>query len=700
MKTSIIILTYNQIEYTKRCIESIRDYTDKKTYELIVVDNCSTDGTVEWLQKQTDIIVIYNSENVGFPKGCNQGIKIANGENILLLNNDTVVTSNWLENLIKCLYSTQTIGAVGPVTNSAAYYTSISVDYSTNEEMQKFAKQHNISNSEKWEERLKLIGFCLLIKREVIENVGLLDESFSPGNYEDDDYCLRMRESNYKLMLCKDTFIHHYGSVSWKKEYEGFSKLLSDNHQKFTDKWGIDPYSFRINTELIELIHIPKETEFSILHIGCESGGTLLQLRNIYKKAQLYGLEKNPILARQANFNAEVITADFEVDDLPFEENFFDVILYTSLDKSVKPEYSLRRVKKYLKTNGVFLSELPNLSHFSNIRNLIYGRNSYGNEQNFYTLSDVDSLFRDSGYCFEVKGLKSDVTDDDKRFIQGLISLSHEDLIVQFESYKFLIKASLTKYKIEEIFNRGHSDFEDDYIIELQKYSVDEVIDFIIKENDSNIKLLNKIAISNYNNNYHESVLPYLQAAINIDSNDSDTLYNLAFILFSYGEKELAARYLERIKDKDSEVMELEQEINGKAKKYLELKLLIRRLEYGIEKEECEIRLINGLTEHIYCEQDIIEVINNDIIGKQEVLNMLAILCYENKLFDLIFPFLNQSYEINKNDNDTLFNLGFLLSQFGEYELAISFLLQINNKDLEVLQLLSHLEGVRISHDQ
>ena len=86
--TSIVILTFNKIDYTIKCIESIRKYTSLGSYEIIVVDNASTDGTKEWLKAQGDIIKIFNKENLGFPKGCNQGIEIATGNEILLLNND------------------------------------------------------------------------------------------------------------------------------------------------------------------------------------------------------------------------------------------------------------------------------------------------------------------------------------------------------------------------------------------------------------------------------------------------------------------------------------------------------------------------------------------------------------------------------------------------------------------------------------
>lgn len=92
-KTSIIILTYNNLVYNRICVDSIRKYTKENTYEIVVVDNNSTDGTREWLKEQKDIVAIFNEENVGFPKGCNIGIAAAGKENdILFLNNDTVVT--------------------------------------------------------------------------------------------------------------------------------------------------------------------------------------------------------------------------------------------------------------------------------------------------------------------------------------------------------------------------------------------------------------------------------------------------------------------------------------------------------------------------------------------------------------------------------------------------------------------------------
>lgn len=355
MITSIVVLTYNKLKYTKLCIESIRKYTDINNYEIIVVDNHSTDGTVDWLNNQRDIKTIFNEESLGFPKGCNQGINIAEGDNIILLNNDVVVTPNWLINLNKCLYSSDDIGAVGAVTNRCAYYQQISVDYNNLEEMICFAEKYNISDKNKWEERLKLIGFCISIKREVIEKVGLLDERFTPGNFEDDDYSLRIRKTGYKLILCKDTFIHHYGSVTFSENSYEYSEILKINLKKFEEKWGFK-WEDSISYKTIKLINKPRLEEFNVLEIGCGCGANLIEIKNIFKNANVYGIESNKNARGIAKTFAKAIIGNSGYCELSYEDKFFDYIIFSSIPENLNeiPEF-LKIVKKHLKEDGQVL---------------------------------------------------------------------------------------------------------------------------------------------------------------------------------------------------------------------------------------------------------------------------------------------------------------------------------------------------------
>ena len=245
-KTSIIILSCNTLELLQLCIASIREFTEAGTYEIIVVENASKDGSIEWLKAQTGLTCIYNEENQGFPGGCNQGLEIAAGTELLLLNSDTVVTKDWLKNLRFALYSSPKVGAVSCVTNHCSNNQRIDVSYESIEAMLAFAADYNRSNPALWEKRTKLVGFCFLFKREVFERVGFLDVRFNPGNYEDDDYSLRILQAGYDLLLCRDTFIHHYGGASFEKKLavrnaaemeERYNAALMRNHKIFFEKW-------------------------------------------------------------------------------------------------------------------------------------------------------------------------------------------------------------------------------------------------------------------------------------------------------------------------------------------------------------------------------------------------------------------------------------------------------------------------------
>lgn len=236
--TSIVIPTYNQLYFLKKCIASIVRYSDLP-YEIIVVDNGSTDGTVAYLRRMSGHLrYCLLPENRGFAGATNVGLMMAKGTTVMLLNNDTVVTPRWLSNLMTCLLSHEKIGMVGPVTNYIYGPQQIPVTYRTLRGMQRFAAAFNRSDATKWSEAEMLIGYCILMRREVMLAVGYLDEGFKIGNFEDDDYNLRARLLGWQLRIAGDTFIHHYGSVSMKKLGKKMLQVNARNEQFFKEKWG------------------------------------------------------------------------------------------------------------------------------------------------------------------------------------------------------------------------------------------------------------------------------------------------------------------------------------------------------------------------------------------------------------------------------------------------------------------------------
>lgn len=515
MGTSIIILTYNKLEYTKKCIESIRKYTKDEEYEIIIVDNNSTDGTRSWIENQNDIKSILNKENVGFPAGCNMGIKISKKENdILLLNNDTIVTINWISNLKKCLYSAGNIGAVGPVSNSCPYYQTISSNYENDSELQDFAKDYNKSDSTKWEERQKLIGFCMMIKRKALDKVGLLDEIFSPGNYEDDDYSIRLIKAGYKLYLCNDTFIHHYGSVSFSNNKK-YSKMLIENEKKFKDKWG---FTSRENMNIYKNYEkLIDKKDPKILEIYCGTGATAMYLKRQFS-ALYYGYDDNK------NAIEIAINELIDFDAIKLNKDIkFDYVIISNSNKFIKNEKIRRILKSFIsfKTNFIInLSEEENNDDF--IKNIF----SFDLE-NIYELDD---------------GIKEVNVNNSELNRYYLIFKNKHNYIEQVKL--ILQKHEKTQRELNEL-------------MKIIKYSILNESDFhdIIKNYvDNKVAAYNFIAIKAFEVEQYDIIIPLLNKAYNIDSNDLDTIYNLGYVLNYFGEGKIALNYLKKVQGKNDEI--------------------------------------------------------------------------------------------------------------------------------------------------
>jgi GT2 family glycosyltransferase len=254
-RVSIIILAHNQYTYTRQCLRSIGQFTHMP-HEIIVVDNASTDGTPKKVEEEfPEVRLLQNKENLGFPAGVNQGINAAMGEHIVLLNNDTIVTEGWLERLLDVAEADPAIGIVGTVSN---YISGVQRDpeavYQTIDEMHAYASK--MRKERKGEQIIfpRVAFVCTLIMRKVIEAIGGLDERFTPGNYEDDDFCLRATLAGFTTVIAKDVFIHHFGSRSFlaggKEQYHA---RLQANRVVFLEKWGVDPDTLWSKCEKVNL---------------------------------------------------------------------------------------------------------------------------------------------------------------------------------------------------------------------------------------------------------------------------------------------------------------------------------------------------------------------------------------------------------------------------------------------------------------
>lgn len=220
---SIVMAVKDNLEWTRKGIESIRSHT-KVPYELIVVDNGSSRETVEYLEEAADTL-IRNDENRGCAGAWNQGILAAKRSHVCIVNNDIEVPTGWLERLLDLLNTTDYV-MVSPAIREGEF------DYDLDQYNREFASRlgNRVFPSE-------YRGVVLLSSRELYDRVGLFDEAYRIGKYEDEDMFMRIRENGLDVVTTSSVLVHHYGSKTVNSEKRSSFDFERHNRSLFLRKW-------------------------------------------------------------------------------------------------------------------------------------------------------------------------------------------------------------------------------------------------------------------------------------------------------------------------------------------------------------------------------------------------------------------------------------------------------------------------------
>jgi GT2 family glycosyltransferase/predicted SAM-dependent methyltransferase len=336
---SICIPIFNQHEVAKACLQSIVANTGN--YQIVIVDNGSKPAAI--FPEHFGIgnnIYIRNEENLGFPVACNQAIKAATGDTIILLNNDCIVTQGWASRLLAYL---DTYSMVGPMTNYCAGLQQVTIPVYQDEQelnvqaMEWFERHNDESQEVNW-----IIGFCMAFKKSLWEEIGPFDESLWPCSGEEVDFCMRAKAMGHRIGIIKDVYVHHAGSQTFNEmERSGqlkYQDICFKNDRHLELKWGKEVFMQEIKPP-------------STINVT----GTKVNLGSGYRPQEGFINIDN-----RAEVNPDIV-CDI-TQPLPFADSSVDYVRAHDILEHIplgKTHQVIEEIYRVLKPDGVFESFTP-----------------------------------------------------------------------------------------------------------------------------------------------------------------------------------------------------------------------------------------------------------------------------------------------------------------------------------------------------
>lgn len=440
---TILMVLHNEAEYAKLSLQSIRLFADVENLSVVMVDNHSEDALGEWAKLQEDITYVYMDEGqLPFGRVINDvcsALQITG--DILIMDGHYMLMPHSLSYLQNMLYEEEINGAVGGMANSFVFVQKKEGcgDY---EAAVKWA--HGRHTVQQGQSVLGLQPEIIMIKSSVVSKLGAFDEELVSQEYVMKDYCFRMILDDWKLLVCKE-------ALFWDVRGDGPYHVVSESEALTLDKkWGMRYFNFRYNANLVDMIERDKEAAISVLEIGCDCGATLLEIRNRYPHATVYGSELNEKAAMVASHIANVQINNIEEQNLDFSPETFDYIIFGDvLEHLHDPLKTIQYCKGLLKKNGYIIASIPNLMHVSVMEGLLRGNFTYTETGlldkthiHFFTSNEIKRLCEAGGYEVEhIASLILPLSEKQEILIDKLLELQNSTPRFMYEAFQFLVRA-------------------------------------------------------------------------------------------------------------------------------------------------------------------------------------------------------------------------------------------------------------------
>lgn len=403
---SVVVIGFNKLEYTRMCVENLlkdlKNLPENLTYELILVNHGSSDGTKEFFEevaphKQVDIEV-----NGG---GMDVVRRIVEGKYFLSVSNDVVVPPGAIENLYKCITSDEAVAWVVPSTsNISNCQTLTSMEYSSLDDFFEKAKENNISDPFRWEQRIRLVNPVDIRRTGIYTKIPDNGYFFSrnPYAFPDDRTSLLYRRNGYKLLLAKDAYCHHFGSITIKEEWDSDknNQIYTQGRENFMKIFGVDPWGagFCYAPSLFHVLPCDKKGKVRVLGVNCGLGGTPLKIKEMHKEnihntdVFIYNITKDKSFLEDLQVvsdKVEFLEGSIKPED---DKSVYDYIIVEQGVDRPEDVKVLRELFERLKPEGYMV--------------VMYGSEEVQRQitKSFQDVKETDSVYVDRKYAYWKKG--------------------------------------------------------------------------------------------------------------------------------------------------------------------------------------------------------------------------------------------------------------------------------------------------------
>jgi GT2 family glycosyltransferase/ubiquinone/menaquinone biosynthesis C-methylase UbiE len=382
---SIIIPVYNNHKWTEWCLQAVARNT--KDYEVIVIDNGSN-PKVE-LFVDMPIRIIRNESNLGFPAAVNQGINESKGDVICLLNNDVIVTPNWID---WTYWHFDKLDVLGPCTNYCAGDQQVKISfYEDDSQLDSRAVDFHKKNEHQFQETNFIIGFCMLFKKSLYDEIGRFDDSLWPCSGEEIDFCFRARQKGYNVGFVKDVYLHHEGSKTFHIIDEKYGDIIRRNNTHLRSKWGIGWYSqngivFDGERVIPDDPDTPKEVMLDhlfrymfsldyvvdkiVLDVACGTGYGSDMLASKAKYVYGFDISRPSIDYCKVHYSRPNLKYSMnDMRDIPFADSKFDVITCFEAIEHISESDGMKFLNetvRVLDDNGILIVSTPLDDNYAN----------------------------------------------------------------------------------------------------------------------------------------------------------------------------------------------------------------------------------------------------------------------------------------------------------------------------------------------